>query len=123
MNLRDKWHYWKQDQPSKDLIMKIMLGGYLINLHQEIKLQVWPATGAEKKHTMLRAVTCVTHQDRETGNPLAIGQAVEGNPKIPNNTVDLFAVNLHAAFHINGLLHCSFHARYWGCCFIYGLNI
>ena len=51
---------------------------------------------------MLGAVPCVAHQDRETGNPLAIGQAGEGNLNMANNTVDLFAVNPHAAFHING---------------------
>ena len=50
-------------------------------------------------------VPCVVHQDRETGNPLTIGQAGEGNFNMANNTVDLFAVNPHAAFHINGYVN------------------
>jgi len=47
-------------------------------------------------------VPCVTHHGRVMTNPLTIGQAGEGNSNMANNIVDLFAVNPHAAFHING---------------------
>ncbi len=50
-------------------------------------------------------VPCAAHQDTETRNPLAASQAREGNLDMANNFVDLFAINPHAAFHINGIIN------------------
>ena len=51
-------------------------------------------------------VLCAALQDRETSNPLATGQAGEGNSDMANDIIDLFAVNPHVAFHINSLTLC-----------------
>ena len=50
-------------------------------------------------------VPCAAHRVRETRNPLATGQAGEGDSDVANNIVDLFAINPHAAFHINGVIN------------------
>ena len=42
---------------------------------------------------------------RKTSNPLAIGQAGEGDSDMTNSIIDLFAINPHAAFYINSVIN------------------
>ena len=59
-----------------------------------------------RRGTMQEGVLSNIHQCiRETSYPPAIGQAGEGDSDMANSIIDLFAINPHAAFHINSVIN------------------